>query len=246
MTVDTVDDSFVVRIDDDTVCTTTAPSHALARLLWEINQRAIERSRHSLLLHASAVERDGRVVLLAGRSGSGKSTLAAALVTAGFTYLTDDAVVLEAPTGRARPAVKPIALGRDVLHLFPSLQLPDTALAYMDDEWFVTPEMLTGTVAHDDGIRPRVGGNDAAPGVVVFPIYAPDADNRARRVTRAEALVLLADNSFNFDGLAPSALELLARVLRDCECYRFAFSEPAPLVEFVVELFTTDEATMSG
>ena len=176
------------------------------------------------------------VVLLAGRSGSGKSTLAAALVTAGFAYLTDDAVVLEAPTGSARPAVKPIALGRDVLHLFPSLQLPDTALAYMGDEWFVTPEMLAGTVARrrrDQATRrwERRGARRRR-----LPDLRAGRRQPRAAVTRAEALVLLADNSFNFDGLAPSALELLARVLRDCECYRFAFSEPAPLVEFVVEL----------
>jgi hypothetical protein len=53
-------------------------------------------------LHASAVEINGRALLLAGRSGIGKSTLAACLVARGYRLIGDDLVALDHSNGSAR------------------------------------------------------------------------------------------------------------------------------------------------
>lgn len=52
-------------------------------------------------LHATAAARDGAGVLLLGPSGSGKSDLAFRLITAGFTLIADDQVIIQA--GEASP-----------------------------------------------------------------------------------------------------------------------------------------------
>ncbi|MFO1430149.1 MAG: hypothetical protein U1F76_08425 [Candidatus Competibacteraceae bacterium] len=61
----------------------------LLTLVWLLR----ECRRYSL--HASAVARNGRVLVLAGESGSGKSTAALGLVHQGWHYLADDVVLLE-------------------------------------------------------------------------------------------------------------------------------------------------------
>ncbi|MGY6512292.1 hypothetical protein ACXIUH_25465, partial [Vibrio parahaemolyticus] len=61
-------------------------------------QMALAQRRY-LLLHASAVERDGRALLMTGESGAGKSTLAALLMTHGWRLMGDEFALLDPATG---------------------------------------------------------------------------------------------------------------------------------------------------
>ena len=56
---------------------------------------ALLRTRGVHLIHAAAVGRDGRAVLMAGPSGSGKSTLSIACLLAGMEWQGDDYVALQ-------------------------------------------------------------------------------------------------------------------------------------------------------
>lgn len=86
-------------------------------VMSELNILAVAGTRNSILLHAGAVERDGRVVVVAGVSGRGKSTLTATLVRAGFRYVTDEMAIIDPGTGWVRPYHKPLDLGSGSLEM---------------------------------------------------------------------------------------------------------------------------------
>lgn len=68
-------------------------------------------------MHATAIEIDGKAILLAGKAGAGKSTLAAELIIAGAHLISDDLTVLDQ---HATYAV-PVALrGRQAMRLHPA------------------------------------------------------------------------------------------------------------------------------
>ncbi len=83
----------------------------------ELNQIAAGRADGHVLLHAGAVERDGRVVVIAGDSGRGKSTLTAALVQRGFAYLTDEVVAVDVESLDVRSYAKRLDLSRSSMDL---------------------------------------------------------------------------------------------------------------------------------
>jgi hypothetical protein len=62
--------------------------------------------REQVVLHASAVEVDGKAIMFCGSSGAGKSTLAAALVQRGYRLVTDDVCAITF-SDAAHPIVHP-------------------------------------------------------------------------------------------------------------------------------------------
>jgi hypothetical protein len=67
----------------------TPPTDCAAYLLGSIFG-ALLHQRRLIVMHASAVQADGKAVMFCGRSGLGKSTLAAALSQRGWPLLGDD------------------------------------------------------------------------------------------------------------------------------------------------------------
>jgi hypothetical protein len=57
-------------------------------------QTVVPATPHLLTLHAASLQRDGRTLLLAGLSGAGKTTLSLALARAGWSFGSDEIVLL--------------------------------------------------------------------------------------------------------------------------------------------------------
>jgi hypothetical protein len=210
--------SILIFENDRQVRTTTDRALALAHLVWRVSQHVIEVASESfLLLHAAAVERGRNAVLLPAPSGSGKSTLAAALVAAGFGYLTDDVCAIDPETVRVRPYAKPISLATDIVRQFERggrALLPDDVRALMPTDAFVTSVNLGGHVGAESTAR-----------TIVVPRYAAGSRTQLTAMSRAEAVVVLGEQSFNFNELAPGALPLTADLVRGCDCYRLTYSD---------------------
>ncbi len=96
----------------------TSRGELLRQLTFELNVLARTPAAGSTIaLHSGAVERSGRVLLIAGPKGAGKSTLTAALVQSGARYVTDEVALVDLPVGRLRPYPKPLDLSADSFRL---------------------------------------------------------------------------------------------------------------------------------
>ena len=130
-------------------------------------------------------------------SGSGKSTLAAGLVAAGFGYLTDDVSAIDLETVRVLPYAKPISLAAEVVRQFERgghTLLDDDERTLMPTDAYITCANLGGHV-----------GRESTPHTIVVPRYAADSRNELTAMSRAEAVIVLGEQSFNFNELAPGA-----------------------------------------
>ena len=162
--------------------------------------------RRFLLLHAAAVERDGRAVVLTGESGAGKSTLAALLQPRGWRLLADEFVLVDPATGLVHPFPRPVSLKNAAIAVaraaLPHAQFgPLLAGTPKGDIRHLVPD--AGALAAMD--RP------ARPVLLLFPRYGLSADERP--VGAGEAFVRLTQASTNYVGLGEAGFMALTRLV---------------------------------
>lgn len=177
-------DGYILTEDDSIVDRCAAFEAVVPMVKAALIRIAIGRAAAFAVVHAAAVFRNGRAVILPGPAGSGKSTLAANLVLDGWALAADDTTII----------------GHDVpCHVRP---LP-TALTLKTEAWPViaarAPELMHLTVhRRGDGkqvryLRPRhevAAKETESPfpiGLIAFPRYVEGVPLNVRRLDLREA-----------------------------------------------------------
>ena len=173
---------YAMRINGER-CLTTNESPQLKRLLFvELAGHLfnIPASGWMAHLHASAVEKDGRLVLLASPSGSGKSTLAARLMQRGYRLFSDDFI--------------PVCLERQLLYPFPpALCIKKGALEEVQQQG-IRPQLVhhhTGYLQPDNPIIQPMKATE-----MIFVNYRAGATTSLEPVPPEEALQILLQESW--------------------------------------------------
>jgi hypothetical protein len=192
-------------------------------------------ARGRLTIHAGAVGRDGRGVLLVGRGGSGKSTLALSCALAGMEIVADDYVLLEPPLiahamqstakltedSAARLGVPAGAIDAG---FEPTLEGPAKALVRIPD---LAPDGLRGrleiTAVLAPALRPSRGANIAAGDGL------GEAEPMVRPISAAEGLRAVAPSTIVQAGFGGGgSLATLADLVRRVPAYALELS-PNPV-----------------
>ncbi len=185
-------------------------TQALPMFEWGLNYAIAAQAHHYLVVHAAAIERDGRVAILPGAPGAGKSTLTAALVQRGWRLLSDELVV---------PLARPINLKNGSI---------DLMRAYAPDAVFSaeTHDTAKGTVALMRAPAESIArSQEAAPiGWIIFPRWQQDAEARLAPWSKAAGLMEIAHNAMNWRPAWRAGSELLADIFATSGCYRFTYS----------------------
>src|SRR4051812_19390199 len=180
--------------------------HGLLAAEMGMNLQMALGQRRFLLLHASAVERDGRALLMTGHSGAGKSTLAALLGERGWRFLGDEFALVDLETGALHPFPRAISLKNEASYLL------DVEAERLGPVLAGTPK---GRIRH---LRPRADAiarmdETARPALILFPRYGRDLPPEIRPVGAAEVFVRLTQASTNYVALGePGFAALSTRV----------------------------------
>ncbi len=187
-------------------------------------------ARRYLLLHASAVERDGRALLMTGVSGAGKSTLATLLAAKGWRFMGDEFVLLDPATG--------------LVHAFPRLiSLKNEGIGAAEAAWpearmgpllRATPK---GDIRHMVPDARAIAAMDvpARPALLVFPRYgfAPET----RSVQPGEAFVRMTQASTNYVALGEAGFRGLTGLIADVPAIAVDYPDGPGAIEQVEALW---------
>ena len=169
-------------------------------------QMALGWRRH-LILHASAVEKDGKVLVMTGASGSGKSTLSAMLGNNGWRFMGDEFVLLDLVSGEAVPYPRLISLKNEAIGAMQAAT-PDATFGPLMRG---TPK---GDIRHMVPKPSAVAAMDqpAKPALLLFPQYGYDP--AIRDVPLEETFMRLTQASTNYVALGEAGFTALTRFIR--------------------------------
>ena len=224
------DENARLTLDGDAVATAQDAAGLVITLVHDVNRRALDAT-DLLAVHAGGVARGGDAVVLPAHMESGKTTLTAGLVRAGFDYLTDEAVVFDWDTLEIVPYAKPLSIDEGSWPLLPELEpgAPFATDGYKAGQWQV-PAVAIRQHAAAPGCRARH---------LVFPGYAEGACTELVPLTRGEALVELAKNTFRFRDHGRRALVTLARIVEEVDCHRMPVGDLDEAVALIDALAAT-------
>jgi HprK-related kinase A len=204
-----------------------------ALLLFEggLNWTIAENANFFLVIHAAAVERDGRAAIFPAPSGAGKSTLCAALISRGWRLMSDELTLISLEDGMVSALARPVSLKNEAI---------DAIRKFSPESVFSAPIPNTekGTVAFLKPPAESVArmSEPAVPAWIVIPRYARHARALLAPRGKAETFMALYDNACNYYLFGRAGFERLAGLVDRCDCYDFVYSDLADAVETFASL----------
>jgi hypothetical protein len=194
-------------------------AQALPMLEWGLNWCIGFHAHQFLIIHAATVEKDGMAAILPGAPGSGKSTLTAYLVHNGWRLLSDELALISPQDGGVTPLARPISLKNRSIDVIAEA-LPEAVLSARCED------TAKGTVALLKAPRQSVERIDepARPAWVIFPRYRVDVAATLSPHPKADTLIELGQNAFNYSLHGKAGFETLADLVEACDCYSFTYS----------------------
>jgi len=193
---------------------------ALPMMEWGLNWCITAYSHHILVLHAAAVAKDNRALILPAPPGSGKSTLCAALVNRGWRLLSDELTIVRLDTGEVRGLARPVNLKNASI---------DVIRDFAPDAYLAKPVLDTtkGTVSLMAPPAASVRQMDigALPHWMILPRYVAGAATTLTPMPTGQAFLQIAENAMNYHILGAKGFEAVGQMVDRCQHFSFEYSD---------------------
>lgn len=182
-------------------------------LMNEIIYHSINTNKSHHALHAGAVFKEDRCIILPGQSGNGKSTLTSWLIMNGFQYLTDELVFLDSKS-QLLPMTRPISLKANSSH----------------DSWLLPTEYNKSLITSDTGsmiphrlFNPLFEAKQPKVTDIIFPEYKVGAEPRLLEISPARSSLYLLQSHVNARNLDGHGVSELAAIVKTCRSFSLTY-----------------------
>lgn len=194
--------------------------HAPAIIEWGMNWCVSSQINTHLIIHAAVIEKAGYAAIMPAPPGSGKSTLTAALIQEGWRLLSDELAIIDVKNSCVIPFPRPVSLKNQSIDIIKN-RYPSVVFGP------ISTDTLKGTVCHIKAptLSVQQQHNKCPVGWVIFPKYIQDIKANILTVRKAQALLDVADNSFNYSRLGSAGFDTLSKVIGGADCHYFHYSK---------------------
>ena len=188
-------------------------------LEWGLNWCIATMAHQYLIIHSAIVAKGEHALILPGKPGAGKSTLCAALINRGWRLLSDEMALVKPNSNIVTPIPRPVSLKNESIEVIQNFA-PETIFGP------VIKDTHKGTVTH---IKPPVTSlqNKAETAQIkwiVFPQFKPGSNLETTEISKAQALIQLAAETFNYGVLGVKGFTTLNTIISNSFITNFQYS----------------------
>jgi hypothetical protein len=168
--------------------------------------------------HATALEHNGRGVLIPGFSGRGKTTSFLSLLRSGYRYLSDDHPFFRLNGTRVEILPYPLKINvtNQTISFFPELRTAPPSVLHpgTPKHYFYAEDLYPGPL-----------GAPCEPAVIIFPFVVDSSHSCLEPLSKKVALEMILPHSLLvYDPeVARREFQALARLIEQTDCYRLHF-----------------------
>lgn len=191
---------------------------SLIEYLFHLALIELLRRQGLYTIHATALERNGKGVLIPGNSGRGKTTSFLSLLRSGYRYLSDDHPLMRDAGTHVDLLPFPIKINvtEETIAFFPELR---TAPAH------VLPPRFPKRAFYAEELYATAIGECCRPAIVLFPQVVDASSSHVEPLPKSRALEMLLPQAllvYNSE-VARREFQVLVKVVQQVECYRLHF-----------------------
>lgn len=232
------DEGFVVRSDGGEEHRAGTEAEAIGSVITAVTRIALDHETDELHLHAAAIEREGRGVLISAMSGAGKTTLTGALLEHGWSYVSDESVAFENDSLDCRGFPKPLMIKAFGTADTPvaSLRRTGVDLSEMSYNWAVPASRIGAPIVE------RV---EASLVVILEPPASGGFDEppKVSHLHPTDAVVKLMSQTMDAERFGPEALEALVSRAANATCVALQTGQVDETADLVGRLAAADSPT---
>jgi hypothetical protein len=169
-------------------------------------------------IHATALEHNGRAILIPGNSGRGKTTSFISLLRSGYRYLSDDHPLLQDSGAHVEVLPFPIRINVTdaTVQFFPELRAASEQVLHPG-----VPKRFF----YAEDLYPTAVGERCQPALVLFPHVVDSPQSHLELLPKSRALeALLPQALLVYDQeVARQEFRVLAKLVQQVDCYRLHF-----------------------
>jgi HprK-related kinase A len=222
-----------VSIEGDYMLPEAVPlslDHGLLAAEMAMNLQIALGERRYMLLHASSVEKDGKVLIMTGESGSGKSTLSALLGECGWRFMGDEFALIDPRTHLAHAFPRPVSLKNEAI----AVMRDTTGEGRLGPLLKATPK---GDIRHFMPPAKAVAAMDepGKPALILFPRFGHE--RAVRHMGTSEVFVRLTQASTNYGALGEAGFDALSHLVQTVPARAIDYPDAETAIRLVDELW---------
>ncbi len=203
-------------------------SRLFSRLEWVITCNTLSYLPEFLQLHAGAVVKDGKAVLVPAEHGHGKTTLITNLIHNGYKCLADDIVLLNTDTLSLYSFPRCFMVKGDGIRMLDEINVQGHRHGYYcehRDILYLNPAAVNGSLIEK-----------AEPYAIIDLEYNPNSKSELKHLSMPQTCMFLMKRSINLKDYKRKGVAALTGLARRSKCYSFRINNIKDAVKLLSQI----------